>query len=34
MLRAANPKEAQSGKYTDVYFTRAMEVLDAKMIDK
>jgi len=34
MFHTADPKDIQAGKYTDVYFTRTMEVLKAKKIDK
>lgn len=34
MFHVADPKDIKSGKYTDVYFTRTMEVLKAKKIDK
>jgi hypothetical protein len=34
MFQTADPKDVKSGKYTDVYFTRTMEVLKAKKIDK
>ncbi|MCX8118219.1 MAG: nicotinate phosphoribosyltransferase [Desulfobacterota bacterium] len=34
MFHIADPKDIKAGKYTDVYFTRTMEVLKAKKIDK
>jgi nicotinate phosphoribosyltransferase len=34
MFHTADPKDIKAGKYTDVYFTRTMEVLKAKKIDK
>jgi nicotinate phosphoribosyltransferase len=34
MFHTADPKDIKTGKYTDVYFTRTMEVLKAKKIDK
>jgi len=34
VLHTADPKDIKTGKYTDVYFTRTMEVLKAKKIDK
>ncbi len=34
MFHIADPKDIKDGKYTDVYFTRTMEVLKAKKIDK
>lgn len=34
MFHIADPKDIKEGKYTDVYFTRTMEVLKAKKIDK
>ncbi len=34
MFHIADPKDIKTGKYTDVYFTRTMEVLKAKKIDK
>jgi len=34
VFHIADPKDVKSGKYTDVYFTRTMEVLKAKKIDK
>jgi len=34
MFHIADPMDIKAGKYTDVYFTRTMEVLKAKKIDK
>ncbi|MBM4306656.1 MAG: nicotinate phosphoribosyltransferase [Deltaproteobacteria bacterium] len=34
MFHIADPKDIKAGKYTDVYFTRTMEVLKAKKADK
>lgn len=34
MFHIADPKDIKAGKYTDVYFTRTMEVLKARKIDK
>lgn len=34
MFHIADPEDIKAGKYTDVYFTRTMEVLKAKKIDK
>jgi nicotinate phosphoribosyltransferase len=34
MLHIADPQDIKAGEYTDVYFTRTMEVLKAKKIDK
>ena len=34
MFHIADSKDIKAGKYTDVYFTRTMEVLKAKKIDK
>ncbi len=34
MFHIADPKDIKAGQYTDVYFTRTMEVLRAKKIDK
>lgn len=34
MFHIADPKDIKEGKYTDVYFSRTMEVLRAKKIDR
>jgi nicotinate phosphoribosyltransferase len=34
VFHIADPKDIKAGKYTDVYFTRTMEVLKAKKADK
>lgn len=34
MFHIADPKDIKAGKYTDVYFSRTMEVLRAKKIDR
>ncbi len=34
MFHIADPKDIKAGKYTDVYFTRTLEILKAKKIDK
>lgn len=34
MFHIADPEDIKAGKFTDVYFTRTMEVLKAKKIDK
>jgi nicotinic acid phosphoribosyltransferase len=34
MFHTADPKDVKSGNYIDVYFTRTMEVLKARKIDK
>lgn len=34
MFHIADPKDIKDGKYTDVYFSRTMEVLRAKKIDR
>ncbi len=34
MFHIADPKDIKAGKYTDVYFSRTMEVLKARKIDK
>jgi len=34
MFHTADPKNVKSGKYTDVYFTKMMEVRRARKIDK
>jgi len=34
MFHIADPEDIKAGKYTDVYFTRTMEVLRAKKIDR
>lgn len=34
MFHIADPKDIKAGKYTDVYFTRTLEILKAKRIDK
>ncbi len=34
MFHIADPEDIKAGKYTDVYFTRTMEVLKAKKVDK
>lgn len=34
MFHIADPEDIKAGKYTDVYFTRTMEILKAKKIDK